>query len=349
MAVAGKVAITLSTENGGVWSANVTYDRLVAVKHNNNLYISRKTVTNVEPPNNEFWFLALEGYSGEDVQALIDRMNAIITGTQQVGNAKTLDGHGAEYFQTVEGETLGTSILEKALSYTKDGIYNYRLLGGNYTGTDLPNNDYKNGQATVITRVAYGNKYGTTVILWGANNSSYVQRIAVNYYASSGWTGWREMFTTDGGTITTNSSNHLPQLPLDLVNGVNENGSVIRFTDQKGVLGHLGFTEKNKPIFSDVNGTVKDLLHTGNKPTGTYTGNGSATVRAIATGGIGNFICVRRANQSIAFVTQEGYFAKQSGSVLVGTDAWVQDGTLSVKTTSALFNESGVTYTYEVH
>ena len=100
MAVAGKVAITLSTENGGAWSAGVTYDRLVAVKHNNNLYISRKTVTNVEPPNNEFWFLALEGYSGEDVQSLIDRMNDIITGTQQVGNAKTLDGHGASYFAT---------------------------------------------------------------------------------------------------------------------------------------------------------------------------------------------------------------------------------------------------------
>lgn len=100
MAVAGKVAITLSTENGGAWSADVTYDRLVAVKHKNNFYISRKTVANVEPPNDEFWFLALEGYSGDDVQALIDRMNAIITGTQQVGNAKMLDGHGAEYFAT---------------------------------------------------------------------------------------------------------------------------------------------------------------------------------------------------------------------------------------------------------
>lgn len=91
MAVAGKVAITLSTENGGAWSADVTYERLVAVKHNNNLYISRKTVANVEPPNNEFWFLALEGFSGDDVED-------IINGSTQVGNAKTLDGHEAEYF-----------------------------------------------------------------------------------------------------------------------------------------------------------------------------------------------------------------------------------------------------------
>ena len=98
MAVAGKVAITLSAENGGAWSADVTYDRLVAVKHNNSLYISRKVVTNVEPPNDEFRFLALEGYSGEDVQSLIDRMNAIISGVTQVGNAKTLDGHGVSYF-----------------------------------------------------------------------------------------------------------------------------------------------------------------------------------------------------------------------------------------------------------
>lgn len=98
MAIAGKVAITLSTENNGQWSADVTYDRLVAVKHNNNLYISRKTVANVEPPNDEFWFLALEGFGGEDVETIIEDLNNIIDGDTQVGNAKTLDGHGAEYF-----------------------------------------------------------------------------------------------------------------------------------------------------------------------------------------------------------------------------------------------------------
>ncbi len=129
MAVAGKVAITLSTENGGAWSADVTYDRLVAVKHNNNLYISRKTVANVEPPNDEFWFLALEGFGGEDVETLIDRMNelsdliqAILDGTTQVGNAKTLDGHGAEYFSKktdVESILNGTSTVELSKNSTK--------------------------------------------------------------------------------------------------------------------------------------------------------------------------------------------------------------------------------------
>lgn len=99
MAVAGKVAITLSTVNDGKWIANETYERLVAVTHNNNLYISRKPSTNVEPPNNEFWFLALEGFSGTEVED-------IINGTTQVGNAKTLDGHEAEYFLPKSGGTI---------------------------------------------------------------------------------------------------------------------------------------------------------------------------------------------------------------------------------------------------
>ncbi len=166
MAVAGKVAITLSTENGGAWSADVTYDRLVAVKHNNNLYISRKTVANVEPPNNEFWFLALEGFGGEDVEALIDRLNelgdliqAIIDGTTKVGNAKTLDGHEAEYFAKKEELTKrglsynsisSKSELENLLNdfsanIADDVFYEFEVNTGNY---DYPLNNgtyYING------------------------------------------------------------------------------------------------------------------------------------------------------------------------------------------------------------
>lgn len=214
MAIAGKVAITLSTENGGAWSADVTYDRLVAVKHNNNLYISRKTVANVEPPNDEFWFLALEGFGGEDVEALIDRLNelsdliqAIIDGTTQVGNAKTLDGHGAEDFAKAEQvsgtKELTSSILEKALTL-EAGVHEFMLAGGSYNGNDLPKVAYAYGNATVFVRQQ---AYALVVVLWGSSVSGG-DTIALNQYDGSKWQGWNILTTT--AYLTAELAKYLP-------------------------------------------------------------------------------------------------------------------------------------------
>ena len=255
MAIAGKVAITLATENGGAWSADVTYDRLVAVKHNNNLYISRKTVANVEPPNDEFWFLALEGYSGEDVQALIDRINAIISGAQQVGNAKTLDGHGAEFFAP------------------KTDLSNYLPLTGGTVATD-----------------------GTTPLRLKNNTADvlYLQMLGAS-----------------------------------------------------GVLGYFAMNGKDKPSFISTTGAVSDILHTGNKPTGTYTGNGSAEQRTITVSSLCNGVVIRTVSSTdFAIVTPSGYIAKSGNSVVVGSDAYSNSSGFVLKTVSALFNTSGTTYNY---
>ena len=249
MAIAGKVAITLSTENGGAWSADVTYDRLVAVKHNNNLYISRKTVANVEPPNDEFWFLALEGFGGDDIED-------IINGTTQVGNAKTLDGHEAEYF----------ALLADLAKYLP-------LTGGKVSAAN-------------IAPVAVENTHSEA--------------------------------------------------------------SLLAYRGKSGLLGYLGFDGANNPAFMS-GGTYKSLLHTGNKPTGTYTGNGDATQRKIAIGGIGNMVLLRNnANNDFVLVTGSGYIGKQGNSFVCGTDAsWSSsDGNLSTYSTSALLNANGVGYLY---
>ena len=250
MAIAGKVAITLSTENGGAWSADVTYDRLVAVKHNNNLYISRKTVANVEPPNNEFWFLALEGFGGDDVQALIDRLNelsdliqAIINGTTQVGNAKTIDGHGAEYFFPKSGGTVGDGTRQTPVSYR--------------------------GTSTAYTK-----------------------------------------YEKSDGTL----------------------------------LGHLGFGGLNKPVYQGSDNVARELLHTGNKPTGTYTGNGSAEQRTINTGGIGD-LCIVYSYKGLCIVTPKG------GALFEGQYRWLAgitfyNGVLTLATDDVFVNESGTGFSY---
>ena len=331
MAVAGKVAITLSTENGGAWSADVTYDRLVAVKHNNNLYISRKTVANVEPPNDEFWFLALEGFGGEDVEALIDRLNelsdliqAVINGTTQVGNAKTLDGHGAEYFfPKGGGEVNGNVVVDKkATSAAETLVKVVNTLGG------------------VGLIISDGGNHG----IWSNVHNKWLLKSELNGYTVVDAVASGNLPLT-GGTVTKNGTK---------VMGINNTNSVytlFEFYGQGAELGSIGFDGVNNLIFRQVEGGTKKLLHTGNKPTGTYTGNGSATGRTIAVGGIGNCLMVRRvSSEDFAIVTESGYIGKKGGTVVCGADAYYSRGGqhLYTATVSELFNSNGGSYYYEL-
>lgn len=103
--------------------------------------------------------------------------------------------------------------------------------------------------------------------------------------------------------------------------------------------------------YSDKAGNVRDIFHEGNKPFGSYVGNGNNAERVIATGGIGRLILVYN-NHHFSFVTPEG-------ALMIGlTDAnirWIEstkafflNGNLSLHTDNAAFNENGTTYYYQV-
>lgn len=330
MAVAGKVAITLSTENGGAWSADVTYDRLVAVKHNNNLYISRKTVANVEPPNDEFWFLALEGFGGEDVEALIDRMNelsdliqAIIDGTTQVGNAKTLDGHGASDFSLSKDffrgphyaymECEANDVLYR-LQVQENGVALYESKDNGLSWNGL-------GIATLLDLANYLTKTNGTAIH------------AINILEDE--TG------TKPSTIVMTTNNGVSFLINADTDGVRRQIAVLPRSqaDKNHCLSFNTSESGNWETFS--------VLHTGNKPTGSYTGNGDATTRTIATGGAGSCIMVRKGGERgiFAIVTESGYFAKDGSH---GSDVYFSNGVLTIASTSDAFNTNGATYWYQV-
>jgi hypothetical protein len=87
MAIAGKVAITPK----GEWNANTAYTKLDLVFYENASYVAIQPSTGVEPTNESYWMLMVQSAGGSDLEG-------IINGDIQVGNAKTLDGHGAEYF-----------------------------------------------------------------------------------------------------------------------------------------------------------------------------------------------------------------------------------------------------------
>lgn len=360
MAIAGKVAITLSTENGGAWSADVTYDRLVAVKHNNNLYISRKTVANVEPPNNEFWFLALEGFGGEDVEALIERLNelsdliqAIINGTTQVGNAKTLNGHGAEYFQVKNGDGHLRNAFN-ANDFTDSGRYSHGVAS---LGTNIPST------GTFIIDNC-GTYIVQTVISYDTPPKIYV-RISTNN--GSTWGAWSDRLATEADL-----ANYLPLISSgnkygtaidkrglgavavyqkvinDALDGglVASEGGVLGLRDDKNAKWIIGATSDGKIFIDGYNNTP---LHTGNKPTGTYTGNGSAEPRTINVGGIGNVVLIRQGGSTNHIIADtSGFFGVSDGSFIHGWQVQVDTSCNIVVSSDSIFNASGVTYYWQV-
>lgn len=93
-----------------------------------------------------------------------------------------------------------------------------------------------------------------------------------------------------------------------------------------------------------------ELLTLYNKPTGSYTGNGSSSKRTIDTGGVGNAAIIR-AGDIFALVTISGAVGKKGTSspfTLNYNYAQFIDGILYLNTTDSAFNTSGTTYEYQV-
>lgn len=91
-----------------------------------------------------------------------------------------------------------------------------------------------------------------------------------------------------------------------------------------------------------------NILHTGNKPSGSYIGNGDATARTIDTGGIGNIVAITFTGV-LAFVGYYGVLYVQNGTVSGLTSDVInfRNGVLTITSASA-FNASGATYVYQV-
>lgn len=179
-------------------------------------------------------------------------------------------------------ETLKSSILEKALSLP-DGIYEYRLGGNSYTGEDLPedaSSGYSLGHATIrVKNSANGSYTGTSVTLWGYF-ASPSRHFAVNYRTSSGtWLGWQIFATTadlanylplsGGGTVT--GTFRVRQVDNGYAS-LNKNhsatadyGTMLKDVTADGKESYVEIDTTNKRFrYKDADGTLRDILHTGN-------------------------------------------------------------------------------------
>ena len=95
--------------------------------------------------------------------------------------------------------------------------------------------------------------------------------------------------------------------------------------------------------------TEHTIFDTGNKPFGTYEGNGSSTERQIQIGGIGNNLLVT-SSRGMYFAHAGGASTWSGSSTSKYTADLISfvDGVLKIKGTASILNGSGVEYTYTV-
>ena len=128
--------------------------------------------------------------------------------------------------------------------------------------------------------------------------------------------------------------------------------------------GGIGFYNKDGTKLGEINVGIYGLnfinsetgggriLHTGNKPTGTYTGNGSATERQISTGGIGSAMLVVGGGHSMIVLPNGAFGVSKTGTAvnLINEENGIYfvNGICYMATASDFVNKSGTVYTYWV-
>ena len=95
-----------------------------------------------------------------------------------------------------------------------------------------------------------------------------------------------------------------------------------------------------------------DIFHTGNKPSGSYTGNGEATARTVDIGGIGNVLFIRAQHSVIGFACFYGgvmfNLANNTTQYYTRTRFSFADGVLTIATSDAHVNNNGTEFYYQV-
>lgn len=209
---------------------------------------------------------------------------------------------------------------------------------------------------------------GTNGVLWAF---SYSGRIFMCTNAEAGWvdvTG--KYLPLTGGCLTENLKIKKTALPgLDLItdsfgrvsltagtnNALLETATDVTYNNLRR-LALYNSNSNNKELkdavqlHSVINGVSAgySLFGNHNKPSGSYTGNGSSTSRAIETGGLSDCIIISNVDKG-AVVTPCGAigFTTSGVEVIPYLQAHFVNGVLTLATTSEIVNKSGNTYYYK--
>lgn len=199
---------------------------------------------------------------------------------------------------------------------------------------------------------------GTTITvdadgtIHGVASGDFVTRPELEEYAKE--EDLANYLPLDGGGTVKKAS----MLPLYVENTTaSANASLIAFrTSGLGNIGSIGMNGKDTPAWINGAGTnAYKFHHEGNKPSGSYTGNGNSASRTISTGGIGKCILIMRKDWThFAIVTASGGLGFRTASdgqnieYLSEKEAKFVDGVLTLATTNGRVNASGYVFEYQV-
>ena len=203
-----------------------------------------------------------------------------------------------------------------------------------------------------------GELYGGTWLIENYKITSlYGCQRAIKYGGSSGdspivrerslYNGQWSSFMTVGKEI---KSPEQVVVKVDSTNSVPN--TYIEFRHYGEAYGCLGFDKVDNPVVYSGTLGVKKLFHEGNKPSGSYIGNGSATQRTITIGGIGSALLIK-SEKGTALIPRSatGFGIVTTGKVFKGFDGshcWFDNDirVLKIQTDDELLNANGITYTY---
>lgn len=266
---------------------------------------------------------------------------------------------------------LGLEDADKPIFRDTTDSANYLLHSGNYTDYALPKtggrvtgnlyvqNNSANAQSSVYFADKDSNRYGS-IFMEEVNGSlkRYDANWANKYTIIDSGNVGSYALPKSGGELedTSNTANSAPLLiRAGRQNTVYPNLALVGFKNSANeTLGFLGFDGKENPIFRDTKqaaaGTNYTLLHTGNKPNGSYIGTG--VDNTVATGGVGQALIIRytyNSNDIMAIVTRGGAIYKNGTTVqgINGSTVTFLNGTLGLIGNNVL-NQSGIAYYYTV-
>jgi len=230
------------------------------------------------------------------------------------------------------------------------------------TGVGLFNNSALNIPSDSFWLIIAGGLHGTgtqlAIDLW--NNEPMKMR----HCASQNWGAWGDAnvglanyLPLSGGTATGNITVSKNGEDAGIRAKETSNGTEIALeASASGRIGLFDYGNVQWMLCRDTDGKLKvsdathsfvPLLHTGNKPSGTYTGNGTIDSRYFQINSVGKTLMIWSVN-GVCFINQ-------TNAVLIGADGsvtWSKEGinyngnTLGFYSTSPVLNKSGDTYYY---
>lgn len=302
--------------------------------------------------------------SDDDGVTLANKLAAIQNGTTPVGNANKLGGKGAsEYALGTDGVANTANALFGGFvsGSIKDYAVTVSMQTKRYVLTDESTTDLPiSGRGIVeINRRTYDR---FLIYFCIENGTIYTTRYDANLGV---WLEWKTLATTadlanylpkSGGTLTDSLwFNNVGSMVRIFQNYANFHLRNYKDATNQAVFTELRIEDGKAFLGVDVNngvGTVsKELLHTGNKPSGLYTGTGTARTIDTGAGTLGQVCFINDLNSGSSFALVSAYgsigqryaeFAKEAPS-----DIYFSNGVIHLSASSYL-NVSGFTFSYYV-